>query len=180
MNKKASDYLGVLLATIIFAAMGFYIFYNPIEVKPLNYTNTTTNISSTTTNTTTNLLPKVPGDVLTNNLTIICVSGYSATVRDVPQSLRLEVFKRDNVIYPQQTGTTELDHLVPLCGGGSNNINNLWVEFAEPRPGFHEKDILESCMCKLICNGSIDINRAQERIANDWYNWYLEIKDGCK
>jgi hypothetical protein len=118
------------------------------------------------------ILPNVKGDILTNNLTIICVSGYSSTVRDVPQSLRKKIFARDNVSYPQPTGTTELDHLVPLCLGGSNSEENLWVQFA---PEYKEKDKLENYLCDNVCDRKINITYAQQRIADNWYSYYAEI-----
>jgi hypothetical protein len=118
------------------------------------------------------ILPDVKGDILTNNLSIICVVGYSSTVRDVPQNLREKIFARDNVSYPQLTGTTELDHIVPLCLGGSNSENNLFVQF---EPYYQQKDKLEKYLCKNVCNGKIDINYAQQKIRYDWYSYYQEV-----
>ena len=183
INKKAKRG-GITAIILILVLVGSYFFYlapkNDFQDNPIvnqindtisqainNQTNQTINIA--------NILPSVPGDILTNNLTIICVSGYSATVRDVPQSLREEVFARDNVFYPQPTGTTELDHIIPLCLGGSNEANNLFVEFAEPRPGYKEKDKLENYLCDHVCAGEINIDYAQQRIAENWYLYYQEI-----
>lgn len=117
-----------------------------------------------------------PGDVLTKNLTIICVTGYSSTVRDVPLSLRKEIFARDGYDYEAMKNVDdELDHIIPLCLGGSNDEDNLFVQLAEPRPGYKEKDKLENYLCDHVCSGEIDITYAQFKIAEDWYSYYLEI-----
>jgi hypothetical protein len=169
MNKKAESVIIIILMVIIFIACMAYILSRDSSIG-LRTSGNNKSINS--------ILPNAslaPGDVLTSNLSIICHSGYSATVRDVPQSLRLEVFARDGVAYPQPTGSTELDHIIPLCLGGSNDKKNLFVEFAEPRPGFHEKDKLEDYLCHHVCSGEINIDYAQQRIAQNWYSYYLEI-----
>jgi hypothetical protein len=187
INKKAKGG-GIIAIVLILLAVGIYFFYfapkndfqdNPIA-NQINKTisqviNNQTNQSITNQTSYHSILPSVSGDVLTDNLSIICVTGYTTTVRDVPQSLREAVFARDNVPYPQPTGTTELDHIIPLEIGGSNAENNLFVEFAEPIPGFHEKDKLENYLHDHVCNGEINIDYAQQRIAQDWYSYYLEI-----
>lgn len=178
-NKKAEGLLLSVVSLIALIVMGFYVYNNyyktPFDATAIN--NDTCTNSCVVNLSYSKILPNpslAPGDILTNNLTIICVSGYSATVRDVPQSLRLEVFARDNVPYPQPTGTTELDHIIPLCLGGSNSEKNLFVQF-ETMPGYHEKDKLENYLCDHVCSRDIDINTAQTRIASDWYSYYLEI-----
>ena len=75
------------------------------------------------------VLMEISGDnILTNNLTILCVSGYSATVRDVSESLKQEVYERDNIT---KSSKTAIDHIIPLCLGGSNDIKNLSLEWVQ-------------------------------------------------
>lgn len=160
----------LIIFFILVAIMALYIHY-PQQITTYNATYDKPNALKNAPG----ILPNVPGDIMTTNLSIICVVNYTKTVRDVPQSLREEIFARDKVSYPQPTGTTEVDHIVPLCLGGSNSINNLFVEFAEPRPGFKEKDKLENYLCDHVCSGEINIDYAQRRIAEDWYSYYKEI-----
>lgn len=177
MNKKSQALLAIILLTLFIIIFIFLFVDRNIGLRQNNLTQHNETIIL---NNTHSILPNPnlsPGDVLTNNLTIICISGYSANVRDVPQKLREEVFARDNIPYPQPTGTTELDHIVPLCLGGSNDEKNLFVEFAEPRPGYKEKDKLENYLCDHVCSGEINIDYAQQRIAKDWYSYYLEVYD---
>ncbi|GAC1535059.1 MAG: hypothetical protein NVS3B1_29500 [Marmoricola sp.] len=67
----------------------------------------------------------------------------------------------------------EVDHLIPLELGGSNDIHNLWPQPANPPPGFHEKDALENRLHTLVCSGALPLATAQNSIAHDWYAAYL-------
>lgn len=167
MNNKGQKLIGIVIMFLIILAISMIYgaeIYDGMKVT----SEITSNISQN------NISNK--SYILTNNLTIICVSGYSSTVRDVPQKLREQVFARDNVTYALDLpiGSTELDHRVNLAIGGSNDESNLMVQFEE-YPGYHEKDKLENYLLKNVCNGNIDINYAQERIYNDWYGYYTEI-----
>src|SRR4051812_37888208 len=55
----------------------------------------------------------------------ICVSGYSASVRNVPIALKDDVYAAYNIT-SHFTGQYEVDHLISLELGGSNDIANLW------------------------------------------------------
>jgi hypothetical protein len=77
----------------------------------------------------------------------------------------------------------EIDHLIPLCLGGSDDPSNLW-----PQPRRHieatwnaeAKDRLEAKICHMVCVGQIDdISTAQEDFASDWiaaYQKYFEAR----
>ena len=112
-----------------------------------------------------------PGDVLPVGLDKICVSGYSKTVRNVPESLKRTVYANYGVTtHPR--GSYEVDHLIPLSLGGSNDIKNLWPQAAEPLPGFRQKDGFENRLRRLVCKGELSIEEAQIMIASDWeYFW---------
>jgi hypothetical protein len=97
----------------------------------------------------------------------VCTSGYSATVRDVPDSEKKQVYAEYGIA-SHFTGQYEVDHLISLELGGSNDISNLWPEAAEPRPGFHEKDQVENFLHREVCQGLISLLNAQDIIAHNW------------
>lgn len=97
----------------------------------------------------------------------ICVKGYTQTVRNVPASVKNAVYAEYG-ISSHVTGEYEVDHLVSLELGGSNDIANLWPEPADPRPGFHEKDKVENYLNHQVCSGQMDLATAQQIISSDW------------
>ncbi len=115
-----------------------------------------------------------PGDVFAVGVAEICVSGYASRVRNVSSSTKNAVYAEYGIV-SHTTGQYEIDHLIPLAIGGSNDIRNLWPQPAEPQPGFHEKDRLENKLRALVCAGSLDLATAQRDIATDWYTAYVQF-----
>jgi hypothetical protein len=104
----------------------------------------------------------------------ICLSGYSSSVRDVSTAEKDQVYAEYGVV-SRSVGEYEVDHLVPLEIGGSNDVANLWPEPANPRPGFHEKDQVENYLHDQVCNGTISLQQAQEQIATNWLDVYNRV-----
>jgi hypothetical protein len=72
----------------------------------------------------------------------------------------------------------EIDHIVPLKLGGSNNIANLFPEeyaFANHSPGYVVKDRLDARLHKLVCGGRMRLRTAQRRIASNWEKLYRQV-----
>ena len=67
--------------------------------------------------------------------------------------------------YGQRNVSGELDHLVPLELGGSNDMKNFWVEAGKiPNP----KDKVENQLHAMVCAGRISLHNAQLDIAHNW------------
>ncbi len=68
--------------------------------------------------------------------------------------------------------TTELDHLVPLSLGGSNDSTDLWPEVSDiPGAGFrNRKDAVETRLLAAVCGmgARVSLPAAQAAIAHDW------------
>jgi hypothetical protein len=113
-----------------------------------------------------------PGDVFENvTLADLRVRGYSKKVRRVSEAERRAIF----VAYGIRWGARydyELDHLCPLCIGGSNSEKNLWPE---PRFGTWnaaKKDVLEDRARELIISGRVDLKTIQREIETNWIYAY--------
>ncbi len=104
----------------------------------------------------------------------ICVSGYSATVRNVSSATKAAVFQEYGIA-SHVAGQYEVDHLVSLELGGSNDIANLWPEAADPTPGFHEKDVVENYLHSQVCSGAISLAQAQQEVATNWTDVYRSM-----
>ncbi|MCL5798229.1 MAG: HNH endonuclease [Patescibacteria group bacterium] len=117
-----------------------------------------------------------PGAIITQTTKDeICQAGYAKSVRNVSESEKKQAYAEYG-IFSHATGEYEVDHLVSLELGGSNDIANLWPEAAAPTPGFHEKDKVENYLHKMVCNGSITLVQAQQEIATDWLQVYQQMK----
>ncbi len=104
----------------------------------------------------------------------ICQSGYSSSVRNVPTSVKTQVYSEYG-IQSRTAGQYEVDHLISLELGGSNDIANLWPEAASPKPGFHEKDQVENYLHDQVCLHGMPLHDAQVEIANNWLDAYKQM-----
>lgn len=91
----------------------------------------------------------------------LCLAGspdHAYTVRDahfcrrhVIKATRAAVFARYR-IPPGFWHLYELDHVIPLCLGGSNDPANLWPEVWAHA---HRKDVLENRLCAALRAGRV-------------------------
>jgi hypothetical protein len=70
----------------------------------------------------------------------------------------------------------ELDHLVSIEIGGSNDITNLWPQPVDAPGviGFHTKDVVENRAHAAVCSGKITLKPAQQGISGDWYQFGMQ------
>ena len=102
---------------------------------------------------------------------MVCTPGYSASVRNVPDSLKRNVFKTYGL--NSSADKFEVDHLISLELGGTNDISNLWPQsYTNPQWNAHDKDKLENRLHKLVCYGAINIVDAQIAISKNWIEAY--------
>jgi hypothetical protein len=104
----------------------------------------------------------------------VCVAGYAKRVRKVSTSLKNAVYQAYGMTEHFNGTTGEVDHLVSLEIGGSNDQANLFPEAAKPRPGSHDKDKLENKLHALVCDGTVTLAVAQRAIAKDWVKAYAK------
>ncbi len=116
-----------------------------------------------------------PGAIIATATTAaICASGYARSVRNVPTSVKDQAYASYGITH-HTTGEFEVDHLVSLELGGSNDISNLWPEAASPTPGFHQKDKVENYLHDQVCSGAISLQKAQVEIATNWLGVYNQM-----
>jgi hypothetical protein len=116
-----------------------------------------------------------PGDVLDVTKDDVCVPGYSQKVRNVPESVKKQVYAEYGIT-SHQPGEYEVDHLISLELGGSNSVKNLWPESYKGEWNAHVKDKLENKLHQKVCDGSLDLSMARHEIATNWiaaYQKYL-------
>ena len=109
---------------------------------------------------------------------VICAGKGVFTTDDYRYVLDSE--KRDvEVEYgmvPKKYGQSlEIDHIISLELGGSNDIANLFPEGKYAHPGYVIKDGLENKLHDLVCDGKMSLRTVQRRIATDWQGLYTEV-----
>jgi hypothetical protein len=116
-----------------------------------------------------------PGKTREVSLKELCTPGYSQTVRHVTLRMKKVVFTEYGIAYyPGISADYEIDHLVSLELGGSNDIANLWPEPWKEPLGAHEKDKVENFLHHEVCAGRMSLEEAQREIAQDWVKVYRE------
>lgn len=97
-----------------------------------------------------------------NVATTICVAGYAAKARHVTAATKRKVvaaYRRAHPDWPP--GPYEIDHLISIEVGGSNEATNLWPEpLAEAR----KKDVVESRAHRAVCSGKKALEEAQKEL----------------
>ena len=106
----------------------------------------------------------------------ICAASFrTSTIRNVPTSVKHEVETEYGLVPKSYGSTLEIDHIVSLELGGSNNIANLFPEKADAHPGYHVKDKLENKLHDLVCSGKRQLAPTQRKIASDWQALYKSV-----
>jgi hypothetical protein len=107
---------------------------------------------------------------------VVCsASFHTSSIRNVPQSEKYAV-EEEYGLAPRAYGSTmEIDHIVSLELGGSNDIANLFPEMANAHPGYHVKDKLENKLHALVCSGQMSLGSAQTQIAANWRGLYRRV-----
>jgi hypothetical protein len=103
---------------------------------------------------------------------VVCVPGYSRSVRRVSYAEKSTVYAEYGMRRHFDGHNGEVDHLVALELGGSNDESNLWPETAAGAYGSHQKDRLENELHQEVCAGSLMLGRAQGLISGDWVKVY--------
>jgi hypothetical protein len=117
-----------------------------------------------------------PGAVFVGvSLTTICTPNYTARVRNVSTAERGSIFREYGLPFRSYGRAYEVDHIVSLELGGSNDPANLYPEAAAPAPGYQVKDRLENRLHRLVCAGQLPVGSVQRDIARNWVALYRQV-----
>ncbi len=105
---------------------------------------------------------------------------HTTSVRNVPESEKRQVYARYGMANHKGAcakAGCEVDHLISLELGGSNDIKNLWPEPYAPAPNAHQKDVVENWLHRQVCSvaSAIPLKDAQHQIATDWFAVYQRM-----
>jgi hypothetical protein len=152
---------GALITVLIVAAIAFTVPARAFDVRP--------DPDST------------QGSVRIDGHQIAMTCGHAKEHRGgMTADRRDEVFLRYG-LPAGQNPNYQIDHLIPLCLGRSDDFSNLWPQprqTIEPKWNAESKDRLEQLVCDLVCNGRLDLATAQEAFARDWIAAYRKYYEG--
>ena len=116
-----------------------------------------------------------PGAIYSDVTAADLKPGYAGTARNVPDSVKDQVF-REYGYDPRKIDKRqfEIDHLVSLELGGSNDIRNLWASPYAGKWNAHMKDALENRYAAKVRRQEMTLGAAQKSIAGDWRTGYVK------
>src|SRR5438034_4866904 len=116
------------------------------------------------------------GVARTSDKNEVCTTA-TGTVRHVTAKMKQQVWASYGISAVRRNGKNyEIDHLIPLELGGSNELSNLWPQPYRPQPAAREEDVLENYYHRQVCSGQMDVGTAQQAIARDWFGpWKLMV-----
>jgi hypothetical protein len=107
---------------------------------------------------------------------VICASNFrTSTIRNVPTSEKHAVEREYGMVVRSYGRTIEIDHIVSLELGGSNDIANLYPEPGSGAASYQVKDKLENKLHDLVCTGAMTLRAAQRGIASNWETLYKHV-----
>lgn len=107
---------------------------------------------------------------------VLCSASFrTGQVRDVSETTRHEIEVEYGMPARNYGRSLEIDHIVALELGGSNDESNLFPEGRQAHPGYTAKDRLENRAHDLVCAGAIRLRVAQRRMATDWIAFYVQV-----
>lgn len=105
---------------------------------------------------------------------ILCdPAHHTAENRHVTQSEKVQACRAYGIAEGCPGAGYELDHLISIELGGSNDITNLWPQPADTPGviGYHTKDVVENRAHAAVCSGKLTLKQAQDGISGDWYKF---------
>jgi hypothetical protein len=108
-------------------------------------------------------------DVTQHNISdTICVRGWTKTVRPplaYSNAVKKELFSEYGLPLSLM-GDFQLDHIIPLgLGGSPADLRNLQLQDADEA---EQKDDVERCLMRAVCQGRVELDEARRLIWGDW------------
>jgi hypothetical protein len=123
-----------------------------------------------------------PGATVKADAAKVCGADFAASAKPVSSWQRNEALTRYGRRPEDFAG--ELDHLVPVSLGGSNDPDNLWAMPANGEYGPDAKHTLEATLREMVCaEKKLTLRQAQDAMKKDWvkaYNQYVQGQNAAK
>ncbi len=121
---------------------------------------------------------QTPGNKSKANEAQVCAADFEASVKPMAKWQRDQALERYGKRPEDFTG--ELDHLIPISLGGTNDPDNLWPLPANKGMGPAEKKALDQKLHQMVCDKTIKLKDAQDAIKKDWVKAYGQYVKNAK
>lgn len=119
---------------------------------------------------------QTPGAKGKANQERVCAEGFEASAEPIAKWQRDQALERYGRRSSEFTG--ELDHLIPVSLGGTNDPDNLWPLPSNKDMGPAEKKALEEKLHQMVCANSMSLKAAQDAIKKNWVKAFNEYVKG--
>ena len=102
----------------------------------------------------------------------VCAADFEASVKPIAKWQRDQALERYGKRPEDFTG--ELDHLIPIALGGTNDPDNLWPLPSSKEMGPEQKKALDLKLHEMVCAKTLTLKAAQEAIKKDWVKAYAQ------
>ena len=121
---------------------------------------------------------QTPGAKGKANEAQVCAADFEASAKPVAKWQKEQALERYGKRPEDYPG--DLDHLIPVSLGGTNDPDNLWPLPSNRGMGPGEKNALDLKLHELVCAKSITLKVAQDAIKKDWVKAYNEYVKGAR
>jgi hypothetical protein len=121
---------------------------------------------------------QTPGATTKANMAQVCAADFESAAKPVTGRQQSEALNRYGLRPENFTG--DLDHLIPVSLGGSNDPDNLWPLPPSRTLGPDQKKALDVKLHQLVCDSTITLKQAQDAIRKDWVKAYHQYVEGAK
>jgi hypothetical protein len=109
---------------------------------------------------------KTPGATAKVKMEQVCAPDFAKSIKPASNWQRTEALERYGFRPDGFSG--ELDHLVPMSLGGSNDPDNLWPFHANGAFTLEAKQALASKLQGMVCARKLSLKDAQDAFRKDW------------
>lgn len=113
-----------------------------------------------------------PGATTKASAKEVCAAGYESSVKPVAAWQKTAALEKYGIRPESFSG--ELEHLVPVALGGSNDPENLWPMHAAGDMTPEAKARLADKLKTMVCDGKMSLKDAQNAFKKDWTKAYKQ------
>jgi hypothetical protein len=113
-----------------------------------------------------------PGKTERVDVKQLCAANVDASAKPVSDWQKNTTLERYGVRPENFNG--ELEHLVPVSLGGTNDPDNLYPFHAQGEYTLEAKQRLATKLHDLVCDGKISLKQAQDVFKKDWTRGYKQ------